>query len=113
MSRKPIAYPHDETYTHSCKDGEIFFVFPEDGRFKLDVEAVNCCPGITGGVTVQHPNDRDGPNPEGPYEQHRMEKGDKYSTTFDASKDQQVHIFCNDVISTPNTCVFKYSITKQ
>ena len=110
--KEEIEYPNNVTHRNSCKDGQVIFEFEENGRFKLDVEVINCCPGISGGFTVQHPNDRDQPNPAGPNEQHSLKKGDTYTSTFDATNGQKVNLFCNDIKSTPNTCVFKYTIKK-
>jgi len=110
MKDKGIKYPVNKTWTSSCKDGSYFYDFEEKGRFKLDVEVINCCPGISGGVTIQHPNDFKEPSPPGPYEQQRINKGEDYTSTFDAKKGQKVHISCNDIKTTPDTCIFKYSI---
>ena len=110
--KQEIKYPINVTFRNTCKDGQVIFKFEEDGRFKLDVEVVNCCPGLAGGFTVQHPNDRVEPNPAGPGEQHALEKGDTYTSTFDATKGQKVNLFCRDVITKKDSCIYKYSIQK-
>jgi len=112
-NRGEINYPIDEVMTSSCFKGQVFFKFEEKGRFRLKVEVINCCPGLSGGVVIQHPNDRKEPNPAGPGEQHTLEKGESYSTSFNASIGQQVHIFCRDIKREENTCVFKYTIAKE
>ena len=102
-----IKYPDDQKVDTSCRNGSIFYNFQENGNFKLTVEADNCCPGVTGGVYIQHPSDRPGGGT-----QKKIDKDEEYETTFEAEKGEKVHIWCSDIISAPHSCIFEYTIKK-